>query len=157
VAYWLIKSEPDVYGIDAMEREGVGIWDGVRNYQARNYLKAMAVGDYAFFYHSNAKPPGLAGLVRIAEAQVVDPTQFDPNSDYFDPKSSPDQPRWHTVKCQYIETLPELVPLEVLRDRFAPEELAVVKRGTRLSVLPVEPAIAKRLLDLGGFQTAFQG
>jgi predicted RNA-binding protein with PUA-like domain len=157
MAYWLIKSEPDVYGIDAMEREGVGIWDGVRNYQARNYLKAMAVGDYAFFYHSNAKPPGLAGLVRIAEAQVVDPTQFDPGSDYFDPKSSPDQPRWHTVKCQYIETLPKLVPLDVLRDRFAPEELAVVKRGTRLSVLPVEPAIAKRLLDLGGFQTAFQG
>jgi predicted RNA-binding protein with PUA-like domain len=157
MAYWLIKSEPDVYGIDAMEREGVGIWDGVRNYQARNYLKAMAVGDYAFFYHSNAKPPGLAGLVRIAEAQVVDPTQFDPDSDYFDPKSSPDQPRWHTVKCQYVETLPKLVPLDVLRDRFAPEELAVVKRGTRLSVLPVEPAIAKRLLDLGGFQTAFQG
>ncbi len=157
MAYWLIKSEPDVYGIDAMEREGVGIWDGVRNYQARNYLKAMAVGDYAFFYHSNAKPPGLAGLVRIAEAQVVDPTQFDPDSDYFDPKSSPDQPRWHTVKCQYVETLPKLVPLDVLRDRFAPEELAVVKRGTRLSVLPVEPMIAKRLLDLGGFQTAFQG
>ncbi len=156
MSYWLIKSEPDVYGIDAMEREGTGIWDGVRNYQARNYLKSMQVGDYAFFYHSNAKPPGIAGLVKIVETQVVDPTQFDPSSDYFDPKSTPENPRWHTVKCQYIETLTDLIPLDRLRERFDPEELLVVKRGTRLSVLPIESGVAERLLALGQFQTVFQ-
>ena len=155
MSYWLIKSEPDVYGIDAMEREGVGVWDGVRNYQARNYLKSMQVGDYAFFYHSNAKPPGIAGLVKIVETQVVDPTQFDALSDYFDPKSTPDNPRWHTVKCQYVETLAQLISLDTLRARFEPEELLVVKRGTRLSVLPVDDAIARRILSLGEFQTAF--
>ncbi len=156
MSYWLIKSEPDVYGIDAMAREGVGIWDGVRNYQARNYLKSMQIGDYAFFYHSNAKPPGIAGLVKIVETQVVDPTQFDPSSDYFDPKSTLENPRWHTVKCQYVETLMDLIPLPLLRERFDPEELWVVKRGTRLSVLPVEGVVAQRLLDLGKFQTPFQ-
>jgi predicted RNA-binding protein with PUA-like domain len=156
MSYWLIKSEPDVYGIDAMAREGVGIWDGVRNYQARNYLKSMQIGDYAFFYHSNAKPPGIAGLVKIVETQVVDPTQFDPSSDYFDPKSTLENPRWHTVKCQYVETVRELIPLNLLRERFDPEDLWVVKRGTRLSVLPVASEVAQRLLDLGKFQTAFQ-
>ena len=155
MAYWLIKSEPDVYGIDTMEREGIGIWDGVRNYQARNYLKAMQVGDYAFFYHSNAKPPGVIGLVRIVEVMVVDPTQFDPESEYFDPKSSPDAPRWHTVKCQYVETLPQIVDLETLRSHFEPDDLLVVKRGTRLSVIPVADDPAQRLLALGQFKTGF--
>ena len=156
MSYWLIKSEPDVYGIESMKREGIGIWDGVRNYQARNYLKSMQVGDYAFFYHSNAKPPGLAGLVKVVETLVVDPSQFDPLSDYFDPKSTVENPRWHTVKFQYVETLKELISLDQLRERFDPEELLVVKRGTRLSVLPVEQPTAKRLLDLGSFQTPFQ-
>lgn len=155
MAYWLMKSEPDVYGIDAMEREGVGIWDGVRNYQARNYLKAMQVGDYAFFYHSNAKPPGVIGLVQIAETMVVDPTQFDPESEYFDPKSPPENPRWHTVKCQYVETLPQIISLDQLRSHFEPDELLVVKRGTRLSVIPVADPTAARLLTLGQFRSPF--
>lgn len=153
MAYWLMKSEPDVYGIADLQREGIGLWDGVRNYQARNFLKSMQVGDLAFFYHSNAKPPGIAGLMRIVETQVVDPTQFDPQNPYYDPKSTPDNPRWHTVKCAYVETLPTLISLDILRDRFTPEELLVVKRGTRLSVLPVEDAIAQRIFQLGGFQT----
>jgi predicted RNA-binding protein with PUA-like domain len=151
MAYWLIKSEPDVYGIEDMRRENVGIWDGVRNYQARNYLKAMKKGDRAFFYHSNAKPPGVIGLVEIVEENIADPTQFDQASDYFDPKATPENPRWHTVKVKFLEALPQIVTLERLREHFEPEELAVVKRGTRLSVLPVEAAIAKRLLLLGGF------
>ena len=157
MSYWLIKSEPDVYGIESMRREGIGIWDGVRNYQARNYLKSMQVGDYAFFYHSNAKPPGLAGLVQVVETLVVDPSQFDALGEYFDPKSTLENPRWHTVKFQYVETLNTLISLDRLRERFEPEELLVVKRGTRLSVLPVEPETAKRLLELGQFQTPFQG
>jgi predicted RNA-binding protein with PUA-like domain len=155
MSYWLIKSEPDVYGIEDLKKEHIGIWDGVRNYQARNFLKAMQPGDYAFFYHSNAKPPGLAGLAKIVETMVVDPTQFDPNSDYFDPKSTLESPRWHTVKCQYVETLPELVPLDVLRSHFAEEELLVVKRGTRLSVIPVSLESAQRLFQVGQFSTLF--
>jgi predicted RNA-binding protein with PUA-like domain len=151
MAYWLIKSEPDVYGIEDMKREGIGIWDGVRNYQARNYLKQMQVGDYSFFYHSNAKPPGIAGLIKIAETNVPDPTQFDPSSDYYDPKSTADNPRWITVKCQYVETLKAMIPLAILREAFTPQELLVVQKATRLSVIPVDEAIARRILTLGDF------
>jgi predicted RNA-binding protein with PUA-like domain len=152
MAFWLVKSEPDVYGIDDMRRENIGIWDGVRNYQARNFLKAMQPGDRAFFYHSNAKPPGIAGLVQVVESMVVDPTQFDPTSDYYDPKSPPDQPRWHTVKFQFVEALPALVELNTLREKFTGEELLLVQRGSRLSVIPIADEIADRLFDLGRFQ-----
>lgn len=155
MTYWLIKSEPDVYSIEDLKIEQVGIWDGVRNYQARNYLKSMQPGDYAFFYHSNAKPPGIAGLAKIVETMVVDPTQFNPESDYFDPKSTPEAPRWHTVKCQYVETLPELISLDQLRSHFAEDELLVVKRGTRLSVIPVSMEAAQRLFQIGQFRTPF--
>jgi predicted RNA-binding protein with PUA-like domain len=153
MAFWLVKSEPDVYGIEDMRRENIGIWDGVRNYQARNFLKSMQCGDRAFFYHSNTKPPGIAGLVEVVAEQVVDPSQFDPAGEYYDPKSTPAQPRWHTVKFQFVEALPQLIELETLRQRFTPEELLLVKRGTRLSVIPIDEAIAARLLVLGGFQT----
>ncbi|MFM2429515.1 MAG: hypothetical protein RLZZ511_728 [Cyanobacteriota bacterium] len=152
MAIWLVKSEPDVYGIEDMRRENIGVWDGVRNYQARNFLKAMQPGDLAFFYHSNAKPPGVAGLVKVVESMVPDPTQFDPQSDYYDPKSTPENPRWHTVKFQFVEALAELVPLETLRSQFTGEELLLVNRGTRLSVIPIDPAVAERLFALGKFQ-----
>lgn len=134
--YWLMKSEPSVYSIWDLQREGQTLWDGVRNYQARNYLKAMQPGDRAFFYHSNAEPPGIAGLMEILETHVVDPSQFDPASPYYDPKSTREDPRWHTV-----------------RDTFTPEELEVVRRGTRLSVMPVAEGVAKRLLALTGVST----
>jgi predicted RNA-binding protein with PUA-like domain len=152
MAFWLVKSEPDVYGIADMRREHIGVWDGVRNYQARNFLKAMQPGDRAFFYHSNAKPPGIAGLVQVVESMVVDPTQFDPASDYYDPKSQPDNPRWHTVKFQFLEALPALIELNTLREKFTGEELLLVQRGSRLSVIPIADEIADRLFDLGGFQ-----
>ncbi|OUC12004.1 MAG: EVE domain-containing protein [Alkalinema sp. CACIAM 70d] len=153
MAYWLMKSEPDVYGIDDLQTENIGLWDGVRNYQARNFLKSMQVGDLAFFYHSNTKPPGIAGLMKIVETQVVDPTQFDLANPYYDPKSTPEAPRWHTVKCQYVETLPELITLEQLKAVFSPDELLVVRPGNRLSVMPVETPVAQRILQLGAFQT----
>jgi predicted RNA-binding protein with PUA-like domain len=152
MAFWLVKSEPDVYGITDMRREHIGIWDGVRNYQARNFLKAMQPGDRAFFYHSNTKPPGIAGLVQVVESMVVDPTQFDPASDYYDPKSPPANPRWHTVKFQFLEALPALIELNTLREKFTGEELLLVQRGSRLSVIPIADEIADRLFDLGGFQ-----
>jgi predicted RNA-binding protein with PUA-like domain len=146
--YWLMKSEPDVYSIDDLARNPEEIWDGVRNYQARNFLRTMAVGDRAFFYHSNTKPPGIVGLMTIIEADIVDPTQFDPSNKYYDPKSSPDNPRWRTVKVGYGETFPQAITLEQLKATFSPEELLVVKRGNRLSVMPVETPIAERILAI---------
>ena len=141
-----MKSEPDVYGIADLERDRTTIWDGVRNYQARNFLKSMEVGDLAFFYHSNTKPPGIVGLMKIIESQVVDPSQFDPDSDYYDPKSTPAAPRWHTVKLEFVSTFDRQIDLNELRDRFTPEELLVVKQGNRLSVMPILENTAERIL-----------
>lgn len=152
--YWLMKSEPDVYSIGDLERDRTEIWDGVRNYQARNFLKSMAVGDQAFFYHSNTKPPGIAGLMTVAEAMVVDPTQFDSDNKYYDPKSTPEDPRWHTVTVGYLETFKHYISLSELKERFSPEELVVVKRGNRLSVMPVEESVAQRLIALGRGDTS---
>jgi predicted RNA-binding protein with PUA-like domain len=146
--YWLMKSEPSVYSIWDLQRDGQTLWDGVRNYQARNYLKAMQVGDRAFFYHSNADPPGIAGLMEIVETQVVDPSQFDPTSPYYDPKATPAAPRWYTVRVQFVAAFGRLIPLAQLRATFTPAELEVVRRGTRLSVMPVPQAVAERLLAL---------
>ncbi|MFS8742002.1 EVE domain-containing protein [Synechococcus sp. O70.2] len=149
--YWLMKSEPSVYSIWDLQREGQTLWDGVRNYQARNYLKAMQPGDRAFFYHSNANPPGIAGLMEIVETQVVDPSQFDPTSPYYDPKSTPAAPRWYTVRVQFVAAFERLIPLAQLRATFTPAELEVVRRGTRLSVMPVPQVVAERLLELTAF------
>lgn len=146
--YWLMKSEPDVYSIDDLKRDRNEIWDGVRNYQARNFLKSMAIGDMAFFYHSNTKPPGIAGLMTISEEMVVDPTQFDQANKYYDPKSTHGAPRWHTVTVTYVETFDHYISLNELKENFEPDELQVVKRGNRLSVMPVDEVIAKRILAL---------
>ena len=148
MAYWLMKSEPDVYSIDDLARDQTELWDGVRNYQARNFLRSMVVGDQAFFYHSNTKPPGIVGLMTIAEADVVDPTQFDPSSKYYDPKSAPDQPRWRTVVVGYGETFAKMLTLDCLKATFSPEELLVVKRGNRLSVMPVADEVAAKLIAI---------
>ncbi len=143
-----MKSEPDVYGIADLERDHTTIWDGVRNYQARNFLKSMAVGDLAFFYHSNTKPPGIVGLMQIIESQVVDPSQFDPASDYYDPKATQLAPRWQTVKLEFVRTFDRQIDLTELRDRFTPAELLVVKQGNRLSVMPILEDIAKQILQI---------
>ncbi|MGA1264735.1 MAG: EVE domain-containing protein [Prochlorothrix sp.] len=147
--YWLLKSEPDVYSITDLQTAGETLWDGVRNYQARNFLRSMAVGDCAFFYHSNTKPPGIAGLMTVTASDVVDPSQFDPQSQYFDPKSSPEAPRWRTAQLAFAELFPHYIPLDTLKAQFSPDELGVVKRGNRLSVLPVPASVAQRLLSLG--------
>jgi predicted RNA-binding protein with PUA-like domain len=151
--YWLLKSEPDVYSIDDLERQGETLWDGVRNYQARNYLREMQVGDVAFFYHSNTKPPGIVGLMEVSETDLMDPTQFDPENDYFDPKSDPAAPRWQTVKFRFRAKLPRYLSLDELKANFEGDELGVVRKGTRLSVMPVEEAIAQRLLTLAGAES----
>ncbi len=149
MAHWLVKSEPTDYSIEDLARDRLQLWDGVRNYQARNYLQAMAKGDRVFFYHSNAKPPGLVGLASVAQTQIVDPTQFDPQSKYYDPKATPERPRWYTVELAFERQFP-LIPLDSLKAQFSPEELLLVRRGNRLSVMPIEEAIAPRLLALAG-------
>jgi predicted RNA-binding protein with PUA-like domain len=143
-----MKSEPDVYGIADLDRDRVTIWDGVRNYQARNFLKSMQVGDLAFFYHSNTNPPGIVGLMQIVESQVVDPAQFDIAGEYYDPKSTIMDPRWHTVKVEFVRAFSTQINLATLRDRFTPEELLVVKKGNRLSVMPIIDRVAEQIIQL---------
>lgn len=144
-----MKSEPDVYGIDDLEREGTTWWDGVRNYQARNHMRDMRVGDRVLFYHSNAKPPGVAGIAEVAREAYPDPTQFDPKDPHHDPKSSEDDPRWSMVDLRFVEKLPELVPLDTLRGDDALDGMLILRRGNRLSVTPVEPAHYRHILKLG--------
>ena len=150
MAHWLMKSEPDVYGIHHLQQEGTTLWDGIRNYQARNFMRSMAIGDRAFFYHSNAKPPGIVGLMEVIETGLTDPSQFDPANKYFDPKSKPQAPRWDCVRLRYVGTFAELLSLDQLREQFSVEEPPVVRQGNRLSILPVPEASATRLLDLLG-------
>ena len=148
-----MKSEPDVYGIDHLRREGNTLWDGIRNYQARNFMRSMNVGDQAFFYHSNCKPPGIVGLMEVTETGLVDPTQFDPEAKYYDPKSSHDAPRWDCVRLRYSGVFAEMLSLEQLRELYDVDQLAVVRRGNRLSILPVPEATAQDLLErLGPLQ-----
>jgi predicted RNA-binding protein with PUA-like domain len=148
MSYWLMKSEPDVFGIDRLQQEQTTLWDGVRNYQARNFLKSMEVGDRAFFYHSNTNPPGIVGLMEITESMVVDPSQFDGEGEYFDPKATLENPRWHTVRVKYVQTFDRALYLSELREAFTCEELLVVKQGNRLSVLPVLDEVADRILQM---------
>jgi predicted RNA-binding protein with PUA-like domain len=150
MAHWLMKSEPDVYGIHHLQQEGTTLWDGIRNYQARNFMRSMAIGDRAFFYHSNAKPPGIVGLMEVIETGLTDPSQFDPDNKYFDPKSKPEAPRWDCVRLRYVGRFAELLSLDQLREQFSVDELPVVRQGNRLSILPVPEASATRLLELLG-------
>ena len=163
MAYWLMKSdpttdrlsdamksEPDVYGIDHLQQDGTTLWDGIRNYQARNFMRSMALGDRAFFYHSNAKPPGIVGMMEVVETGITDPSQFDPANKYFDPKSKPEAPRWDCVRLRYFGRFTQLLSLDALREQFSVEELPVVRNGNRLSILPVPEASAARLLEMLG-------
>jgi predicted RNA-binding protein with PUA-like domain len=147
INYWLMKSEPTVYGISNLEQEKTAIWDGVRNYQARNFLREMQPGDCAFFYHSNTKIPGIVGLMEILK-NLDDPSQFDPESRYYDPKASVTSPRWQTVEVKYLKTFSEIISLTQLKESFSPEDLSVVKRGNRLSVMPIKENIAKMILKM---------
>ncbi|MTJ08574.1 EVE domain-containing protein [Anabaena sp. UHCC 0204] len=147
--YWLMKSEPSVYSITDLQQQGKTIWDGVRNYQARNFLRQMQIGDLAFFYHSNAEPPGIFGLMRIVETGIADPTQFDINSKYYDAKSTPESPRWQTVKVEFVEVFNNPLSLSTLKAKFSDDELLVVKKGNRLSITPVIESVGRRILEIG--------
>ena len=143
MANWLLKSEPDVFGYDDLVAGRARGWDGVRNFQARNYLRAMQVGDRAIFYHSNAKPPGAAGMCKVVKAAEPDPTQFDPASKYYDPTSEPADPRWDWVTVAPVRKL-RFVPLDELRTMPELAECRLLARGNRLSVLPAHRRRVRR-------------
>ena len=136
MAYWLLKTEPSAYSIDDLQRQEVGHWDGVRNYQARNNLRAMRVGDLAFFYHSSTEPPGVVGVCEVVKEAYPDHTQFDPDSKYYDPKATPDKPRWFMPDVRYVKHFPRMVTLAELRDVPGIEDMPLLNRS-RLSVQPV--------------------
>ena len=140
--HWLMKSEPDVFGIDDLAKEPgrTAAWWGVRNYQARNFMRDdMSVGDLAFFYHSSCAEPGIAGLMKVAKKAYPDITQFDPASEYHDPKSTPEAPRWMNVDMKLVKKT-RLVPLSELRAHPELASLRILQRGNRLSITPIEPA-----------------
>ena len=147
INYWLMKSEPNVYGIKDLEKEVTTLWDGIRNYQARNFMRSMSIGDKAFFYHSNCKPPGIVGLMEVIETGLTDPTQFDPDAKYFDPKSSLDKPRWDCSRMRYIGKFKKTLTLDELRSIYTVEELPLLRRGNRISILPIQKRIAIGLLS----------
>jgi predicted RNA-binding protein with PUA-like domain len=148
---WLIKSEPDVFSIHDLKKVAQEPWSGVRNYQARNYMwRDMKVGDLALFYHSNAKPPGIAGVAKVASAAYPDPTQFDPKSEYHDPAATEEKPRWYLVDFEHVATFRELLPLEALKADKSLSEMLVCQKGTRLSITPVEKIHFTRVLKLAG-------
>ncbi len=137
MAYWLMKSEPEAYGIPDLKRDGRIHWDGVRNYQARNHMRTMQIGDEAFFYHSNCKVPGIVGIMKIAKLAYPDHTAFDPNDIHYDPKSTEDNPRWEMVDVAYVRTFSSVVSLAQLRETPALEEMIILRKGNRLSITPV--------------------
>lgn len=147
MAYWLLKSEPDVFSLDDLQRKGVEGWDGVRNYQARNNLQRMRKGDQALFYHSREKEPGVVGICRVVRTAYPDDTASDPKSKYHDPRHTAEKPVWFRVDVEFVEKLPRKVSLEELKSTRALQQMVVV-RNTRLSVQPVTPAEWKTVLKL---------
>ena len=149
--YWLMKSEPDAFSIDDLQRVGTEPWNGVRNYQARNFMRdGMKIDDGVLIYHSNTKVPGIAGIARVASAAYPDETQFDPRSPYHDAKSTREQPRWFLVDVAFERKLSRLIPLDEIKQHADAlgEAFPLVARGSRLSVFPVTAAQWKLLLSL---------
>ena len=152
--YWLMKSEPDVYSIDHLASAGKPeMWEGCRNYTVRNFIRdSMRIGDLAFFYHSNSAPSGIVGVLRIASDAYPDPTQFDPSSEYHDPKSLPDNPRWLVRDVEFVEKFSRVIPLAELRQTVGLEEMLVTRRGQRLSIMPVTPEEWNVVMNLSGLR-----
>lgn len=149
--YWLMKSEPDVYSIDTLKKDQKTWWEGVRNYQARNFMmKEMAVGDLVLFYHSNAEPPGVAGLARVCATAQPDKTQFDKKSEYYDEKATKEKPPWFCVQVEFVKKFKHLVSLNDLRAEKSLADMLVLKKGQRLSVQPVDKKHFETVQKLGG-------
>lgn len=149
--YWLLKSEPDCFSIDDLKKRHRQIehWDGVRNYQVRNLLRdEIKVGDLGFFYHSSCTPPGIAGIVEVVKNGYPDFTAWDPRSDHFDPKSTPENPRWYMVDVKFVEKFPHLITLDEIKVHPKLHKMQVTKRGNRLSITSVTPDEWKTILKM---------
>ncbi|MFN2459182.1 MAG: EVE domain-containing protein [Candidatus Velthaea sp.] len=144
--YWLFKSEPDTYGIDRLEREGGTEWSGVRNFRARNHMRAMNAGDRGFFYHSSTKVPGIAGICEVTAAAHPDSSQFDPQSEYYDATSRAERPKWWCVDVAFVSVLPRFVSLAELRAMRELDGMPLLRRGQRLSVQPVSAEHWQRIV-----------
>lgn len=147
---YLMKTEPSVYSIDDLKKDKTTAWDSIRNYQARNIMRDMQVGDEILIYHSNAKPPGVAGLGVISKTAFPDPTQFDKKSDYYDEKATKEEPRWFCPQVKFVKKFKHFVGLPELREEKNLEGLLVLARGSRLSVQPVEAKHFKKILTMAG-------
>jgi len=149
--YWLMKSEPDAYSFEQLKKDKTTLWDGIRNYQARNFMtKEMSVGDTVLFYHSNTKPPGVIGLAKVSKKAVADPTAFDKKSKYFDEKSKKDEPRWFCVEVKYFKPFKNYVSLEDIKNEKSLSNMKVVQKGMRLSIQPVLEKEFNRICKMGG-------
>jgi len=149
MACWLMKSEPDVYSIDDLQRDGREMWDSIRNYQARNMMRDdMRIGDDVFFYHSSCKEPGVVGIARVASKPYPDPVQFDKKSRYFDAKSDKDNPRWILVDVEFVRKLQRNITLTDIKAEKSLADMILVRRGNRLSIMPVEKKHWDKILSL---------
>lgn len=149
MTYWLIKSEPDDYSIDNLEKDGREMWDGIRNYQARNTMRDdMKVGDKVFFYHSSCKEPGIVGIAKVASKPYPDPTQFDKKSKYFDPKSSKDDPRWYLVDMAFVRKTKRNLTLTEIKAQKSLDDMILTRKGNRLSIMPVSKKHWNKILSL---------
>ena len=149
MACWLMKSEPDVYSIDDLQRDGREMWDSIRNYQARNMMRDdMRIGDDVFFYHSSCKEPGVVGIARVASKPYPDPVQFDRKSRYFDAKSDKDNPRWILVDVEFVRKLQRNITLTEIKAQKSLADMILVRRGNRLSIMPVEKKHWDKILSL---------
>ncbi|HHO70403.1 MAG TPA: EVE domain-containing protein, partial [Halothiobacillus sp.] len=141
--------EPDVFSIDDLKRVGVEPWDGVRNYQARNMMRdQMKLGDQVFFYHSNTKVPGIVGIMEVVREGYPDDTAYNPESKYYDPKDSPEKPRWYRVDVRYVRHTSRVITLNEMRADPALQDMPLVRKGNRLSVMPVSEAEWQHILEL---------
>ena len=150
--YWLMKSEPTAFSFGDLvkSKNSTNHWDGVRNYQARNFMREMRAGDKVLFYHSNCDPPAVVGLAEVVREAYPDHTQFDPKNIHYDPKATPAKPIWDMVDLRAIKPLRKPVPLDALRKTKGLEKMPLLRRATRLSVLPVTPKEWEIIVKLGG-------
>lgn len=149
--YWLMKSEPDVFSIEQLKKDGTTWWSGVRNYQARNYMwKEMQPGDKVLFYHSSCEIPGIAGIAEISKAAEPDPTQFDKKSEYFDKKATKEKPMWYCTQVKFKKIFKNFISLEELRGEKSLADMLVLKKGQRLSIQPVSEKHFQILEKMGG-------
>lgn len=147
--YWLMKSEPDTYSIDQLQKDKTTWWEGVRNYQARNFMmKEMSVGDFVLFYHSSCEIPGVAGLAEISKAAEADRLQFDKKSDYYDEKATKEKPIWFCTQVKFVEKVKSYISLEQIRKDKKLQDMLVIQKGSRLSIQPVSEADYKHILKL---------